>query len=541
MHLRSVAVFVLGAALTCDGAEAQQPRSFGGKYENLQEVQQELLGEWARRFAEVTGEKKSARQIYDSAPESVLTTFEAVTHALLNTPLMAEDGASVGRAIDLVEYVEQVLGERRGSRGDYQYRIHAELRPDAVDVLERDKSFNRGHNGVFHHGFPLSFRYGETPSIQFSISEDGRRSDIDVDYRSSSPFVALFNGHLSAHNSDVRPRGNYHAHVRRSDGISAWWRGLFGLRAASHESHQEDVDSGLLGELPAPDEARGELDQAVEHFLGSWLIEKDIAVTTAYFDDRTHPCVHMPDGRLAPDHRTARLELYRELRATSTIVGSIAGLDEAMTRPEPWLRDLKLLTTDEDRPYLLFDASNDTWHALDCSQKGHPAHFFEAARQKNLDKGARGVAFTVTDPEGTGVRVHQIWKRLGRRWRIIAFERDFESAAELGQVSASRWQLEPEARKEVEGDREMIQTALRFYEQWLVKQRIRAALKYVDAEAFSCWSTPGAAPGEWRRSVASRRAGTEVYCRQHRTSQEVGRRDQVGGSLVVSASRLRAT
>ena len=287
---------------------------------------------------------------------------------------------------------------------------------------------------------------------------------------------------------------NYRAHVRRWEGLSAWWRGLFGLRTANHESHKEDVDHSLLSELPAPDEARGELEQAAEHFLRNWLIEKDIAVATGYFDERTHPCVHMPDGRLAPDHRTARLELYRELRAASAIVGPIAGLDEAMIRTEPWLGGLKLLTADEDRPYLLFDASNDTWHALDCSRKGHPAHFVEAREEKNLYKDARGVAFTLTDPEGSGLRVHQIWKKLGGRWRIIAFERDFESAAELGHVSASRWQPEAGARKEIEGDRELIRTARRFYRQWLVRQRIDAALKYVDAEAFSCWSAPGEAP-----------------------------------------------
>ena len=300
--------FVLGAALTCLWAQTERvPRSFGGGYETLQEVQQQLLDEWARRFGEATGREQSAQQIYDSVPESVATTFEAVTHALMHTPLEAEDGASLGRAIDLIEYLEWVLGERDGSRGDEQYRIYVELKPGAVGLLERDKGFKKGHNGVFHNGFPLSFRHRNTPSIQFSIAEDGRRADIDVDYRSSNPFVALFNGHLSAHNSDVRPKGNYRAHVRRWEGLLAWWRGLFGLETLSHESNQGNVDHSLLSELPAPDEARGNLDQAVEHFLRNWLVEKDIVVATGYFDDRTHPCVHMPDGRLAPDHRAARL------------------------------------------------------------------------------------------------------------------------------------------------------------------------------------------------------------------------------------------
>ena len=165
-----------------------------------------------------------------------------------------------------------------------------------------------------------------------------------------------------------------------------------------------------------------------------------------------------------------------------------------MIRPHPWLRDLKPLPAGQGRPYLLFNTSNDTWRGLDCSRKGHPEHFFEARQEKNLYKGARGMALTLTHPAGGGLRVHQIWKKLGGRWRIIASERDFESAAELDHVSGSGWQPEPAARKEVGGDPEMIRRARRFYEEWLVRQRIDAALKYFDAGAFSCWSTPGEAP-----------------------------------------------
>jgi hypothetical protein len=44
--------------------------------------------------------------------------------------------------------------------------------------------------------------------FQFSLSRDESRADIDVDYRSSRFPVALFNGHLTASNSDIRASGN---------------------------------------------------------------------------------------------------------------------------------------------------------------------------------------------------------------------------------------------------------------------------------------------------------------------------------------------
>ena len=53
-------------------------------------------------------------------------------------------------------------------------------------------------------GYPMSFRQeGKVPNMQISVSEDGLKADIDVDYRSSKSPQALFNGHLSSANSAV--------------------------------------------------------------------------------------------------------------------------------------------------------------------------------------------------------------------------------------------------------------------------------------------------------------------------------------------------
>ena len=82
-------------------------------------------------------------------------------------------------------------------------------------MLERSREFKRGiDNTVYHKGYPINYReQGGTPSIQVSIALDGRLADIDVDYRSSSFPVSLFNGHLSAANSDVRAGDNVERHA----------------------------------------------------------------------------------------------------------------------------------------------------------------------------------------------------------------------------------------------------------------------------------------------------------------------------------------
>ncbi len=79
----------------------------------------------------------------------------------------------------------------------------------------------------------MNYRQNGTPSIQFSMSKDGRHADIDVDYRSSRIPQGLFNGHLTAANSDVRAGNNTQVHLQRWQGLMDWWRSLFGLPSAT--------------------------------------------------------------------------------------------------------------------------------------------------------------------------------------------------------------------------------------------------------------------------------------------------------------------
>ena len=97
-----------------------------------------------------------------------------------------------------------------------------QLKTSAIDTLTRSREFERGvDNTVFHHGYPINYRQqGGTPSIQISIALDHVRADVDVDYRSSGFPLALFNGHLSASNSDVRAGDNYDRHTNRWTGLS---------------------------------------------------------------------------------------------------------------------------------------------------------------------------------------------------------------------------------------------------------------------------------------------------------------------------------
>ena len=77
----------------------------------LRPEQVRLIDSFIRSYNATTGSKLVPQQAYDSARLSVRTTFDAVTHALLNAEMTDSQGKSLGRAIDLVNAVDQVMGE----------------------------------------------------------------------------------------------------------------------------------------------------------------------------------------------------------------------------------------------------------------------------------------------------------------------------------------------------------------------------------------------------------------------------------------------
>ena len=226
----------LGACFSaCWPLRSSRPSSlqrFGGAYSELDARRQQLVDDWVARFIKVTGQSLDARSFYDDILSlSTKTTFDAVTHALMTTPLTDASGQKFGDGLALIERVDTVKGEVSGASSDRQFRMYVRLTPNAREMLERSREFKRGiDNAVYHKGYPLNYREQRgTPSIQVSIALDGRLADIDVDYRSSSFPVMLFNGHLSASNSDVRAGDNAERHAGRWSGFQNWWRSFFGV------------------------------------------------------------------------------------------------------------------------------------------------------------------------------------------------------------------------------------------------------------------------------------------------------------------------
>jgi hypothetical protein len=217
----------------------------GKSYSKLQPEQKRLVDDYVSHYNQTTGSKIVPQEAYDNARLSMRTTFDAVTHALLKAKLTDAKGKSLGRAIDLVDAVDEVMGEGSGVGGDRQFRIYVYLKPNAVGVLSTSQEFFRDRdNTVYHKGFPFCYRLKNgPPSIQFSISRDNKMADVDVDYRSSSFPKGLVNGHLSASNSDVRAGNNLDKHEDRWAGLNGWWREVFGILGGGKPTKEGATES----------------------------------------------------------------------------------------------------------------------------------------------------------------------------------------------------------------------------------------------------------------------------------------------------------
>src|SRR6478609_3888680 len=113
----------------------------GRSYAELRPEQVRLIDSFIRSYNATTGSALVAQEVYDNARLSIRTTFDAVTHALLNAQMTDSQGKSLGRAIDLVDAVDQVMGEESSADGDMQFRLYVYLKPNAVDILSRSQEF----------------------------------------------------------------------------------------------------------------------------------------------------------------------------------------------------------------------------------------------------------------------------------------------------------------------------------------------------------------------------------------------------------------
>jgi hypothetical protein len=396
------------------------------RYNDLDQVKKDLFDPYAEAYNERTGRTLTPREYFNSMSVSERTTFDAVTHALINSELTDEAGNSLGSALDLVKGIERIAGQYYGRGGDQQFRLYVFLVPNTIDTLEKSREFFLGHeNTVYHVGYPTSFRQeGKVPNIQFSVSEDGTRADIDVDYRSSKMPQAMFNGHLTSANSDVRAGDNHEKHSARWGGFVAWWQGIFGNLKVRDEENQRDLMYTEPPEEPTPlppNRPRGaqvgQIHDAVQEFLTDWLVRRDVDEAMEFLSPRSYACLNLDDtgGRENLDARESR-EVLKELMELSVDeLGDRDNLTEAIDEVIPWSKTTRVLSHPFERDFTVGEMTNERAEEYVCGQL--PDRPVGTGNQYGT---YWGVIFRFKD-EGAGV-LGLLWTREEGHWRIISYK-----------------------------------------------------------------------------------------------------------------------
>jgi hypothetical protein len=495
-------------------ASGQETPQLGGSYSSLDARRQKLVADWVTRFNAATKQNVEAAAFYDGHVKlSTKTTFDAITYALERTTLTDDSGQPLGDALDLVEHVESTRGELTGASGDRQFRMYAVLTPTALDTLGRSKEFERiADNTVYHKGYPINYRQqGGAPSIQISVALDRRRADIDVDYRSSSFPVGLFNGHLTSANSDVRAGSNYDRHTNRWTGFQNWWRSFWGVRVAGAPPPSAvDERSGLIPSKPRIGDQK--IEEMVNDFLKAWLVDGDMLAAMSYVSDRSYACVAQDgDDPLSVDRGIAPFVLLSSLKAAKEALGPRTSLNDLTVGVNLPIQALRVVNQPHHAQFVIYSVPDDIAARFDCESRvtlGDP----KTVRRKYGNY--FGATFYVNAPDGKNHSVALLWGKDGEYWKIVSWKS--EPAGEDTPLPDAT----PEVKiARVKADPSLVQAARGFLESWLIRKDYDTAFRYLSPKSYACYNlnrppnAPAAnSPGDAGREIraALERSGNAV-------------------------------
>jgi hypothetical protein len=474
-------------------ATSEKPKAetleLGRSYAELRPEQVHLIDSFIRSYNATTGSALVPQQVYDDARLSIRTTFDAVTHALLNAKLTDSQGKSLGRAIDLVDAVDQVMGEESGASGDQQFRLYVYLKPNAVDILSRSQEFlHDKDNTGYHKGFPICYRLKNgPPSIQFSISRDHKLSDVDVDYRSSGFPKALVNGHLSAANSDVRAGNNLDRHAGRWSGLNGWWRDVFGQLGAGGAPPKEAATE-RLGHIPMNPGVKADqgADKSAHDFLQSWVVAKEPNKSVAYFSRRSYPCLEVFAQKSAQPvpQGMIRLQTLKAMQKFSDSLGAVNSVTDVFEPADKWPQALKPVKNAYPSEFRLVNLPSDMGQDEECvaiptdSKKSSEEKYFATAfRGKKGDSQSKVMSL--------------LWAQERGYWKIIAIR--IEDSSDTGLVpnnSATVAVPAVEEPRSIAGDPASLKDITQFYQTWIVERNVNQASLFASQRSYQCLAAP---------------------------------------------------
>lgn len=427
MRLITVTLITVAFAFLAIAPTASYGQLSGSvQYSRLKAKPKLLFDQWAARQKGIDSRSLKPAQRFATLPISRRSTFAAATNALLFTKLTDQKGRSLGTAIDLIESIDSIAGQENGKGSDEQFRLYVTLKPHAIQTLESSKEFEHGKdNTIFHKGFPINYRQGgKPPTMQFSIATDGVKADIDVDYRASSFPKALFNGHLSASNSDVRARPNYDTHLKRWPGLIDWWDSVIANFIAEFKAKDDKgIPEQLIpasGHEHAPD-AVVVADTAYD-FLRTWLVDRNLERADAYLGNRLIFCSDLKDPKeKSLLDEAERLLFYETLKMANKELKKPKELVQVIRPVVPVDPFIKAIDHRYKQSFTLAVIPDNDYNHFVCVSKTSETTSRSGDRLRTYGK-YYVTKFQFKLENGQGGILRLLWTKVDGAWKIEAFD-----------------------------------------------------------------------------------------------------------------------
>ncbi len=420
----TISSILLSLLVIAGNVQAQQRAT---QYSQMKERPRLLFDKWSNSKNMGEGRSITPRERFEAMPISRRSTFAAATNALLYTRLTDPKGRPLGFAIDLVDSLEEIAGQEVGKGSDEQFRLYVKLKPGAIDKLELSKEFQHGKdNTIFHKGFPINYRQaGSPPTMQYSIATDGDRADIDVDYRSSAFPSALFNGHLSASNSDVRAAGNYPTHLRRWPGLVDWWdtefpdlvkefvNNVFAQRPISYMP--------ATGSSSAP--GASEVSETADAFFRVWLLDRDVAKALSFLQQKLKFCSDLKESPEKQMLEARRKILFLDtLKAANKELKKPKKLEDAIRAIAPVDPFIKPVEHYQKSSFMLATITDGDYDHFVCSSKTSEVSSKDGEKRARTYGKYYITKFQFILGNGKGGILRLMWGKENGSWKIEAFD-----------------------------------------------------------------------------------------------------------------------
>jgi hypothetical protein len=249
----------------------------------------------------------------------------------------------------------------------------------------------------------------------------------------------------------------------------------------------------LPGDVPPiPRKAQGKLEDAVQDFLQSWLVEQKPELSASYFSPRSFPCLaeYGPQAGKVINAGIAPYVAARDLAATSIAIGKVASVQQAVQPASLTGRDIKPIKQPYATTFAIYQVTNGVAADFECDPEKAFDEFDKSRLSSTAGKygGYFAAAFRLKAAKGKSDTITLLWAKDGKYWKVVAWEVEPEEARPGAMPDTRRRKAEAvrPAKVRAKADPALLQASHDFLHTWLVDDNYDDAANYLSSRCNEC-------------------------------------------------------